>query len=374
MYRASAAALLGCLLAAAAIPEALRAQEQFGSFEGDLVVKVLDDGRKVRLAHPFAFKDPAGKLWSVPTGAVVDGASIPEAFWSFIGGPFEGKYREASVIHDHYCVEQTETWENVHLAFYNGMRANGVGPVQAKIMYGAVYNFGPRWLEVRPGERGTLISGRPILLEEAKKAIIKFITDNDPSIEEIREVSAKLAQVESISQLEQLLFENANCTAILTDASVEPDVKRTLVLCGLSKASKKHAALKNLRTLVAHLRELLRTQRAFLLPKIEAYVASPSPDKWSEIQQWSRNVHGLIKLGIRSVLDVEDDTATTMAPPVDNVFNILNMRAAMISPILSGPPKSKDEMQRWTSQYLQLVRALEGKLSNLEKHLQTVSR
>jgi Protein of unknown function (DUF1353) len=64
--------------------------------------------------------------------------------WSVIGGPFEGLYRNASVIHDVACAEQKRAWYMVHRAFYH-MMASGLGPVQAKIMYAAVYHFGPRW-------------------------------------------------------------------------------------------------------------------------------------------------------------------------------------------------------------------------------------
>jgi Protein of unknown function (DUF1353) len=45
----------------------------------------------------------------VPAGAIVGGASIPQVFWSIIGGPFEDKYREASVIHDYYCEQKSDT-------------------------------------------------------------------------------------------------------------------------------------------------------------------------------------------------------------------------------------------------------------------------
>lgn len=65
--------------------------------------------------------------------------------WSFIGGPFEGKYRNASVIHDVACDLALRRWEDVHEAFFNAMRAGGVEVIKAKIMYGAVYHFGPRW-------------------------------------------------------------------------------------------------------------------------------------------------------------------------------------------------------------------------------------
>ena len=181
---------------------------------------------------------------------IVDGASIPEAFWSFIGGPFEGKYRNASVVHDFYCDTRTETWEDVHMVFYNGMRAAGVDPITAKIMYSAVYNFGPRWLQVNPGYTKKLIAGTPILLKDAKEAIVKFIQDNDPSLSEIRTISDKLSQLENFTQLEQLLEQYANCTPIIAnEGGAHELLKRTIILCGMSEASTKRAALRNIRSL-----------------------------------------------------------------------------------------------------------------------------
>ena len=150
------------------------AQEYFGKFEGELIVKALPGGRNLELTHPFSFTDPNGKLWTAPVGMVTEGASMPQAFWSIIGGPFEDKYREASVIHDRYCDDKTEPWEKVHLVFYQGMRARGVGSIKAKIMYAAVYNFGPRWISPNPGEGTKLISGQPILMNDAKDAIFKY--------------------------------------------------------------------------------------------------------------------------------------------------------------------------------------------------------
>lgn len=76
---------------------------------------------------------------------MVDGASIPRAFWTVIGGPLEGLYRNASVFHDVACDEKSEPWKLVHRMFYNGMRCSDVPILKAKIMYYAVYHFGPRW-------------------------------------------------------------------------------------------------------------------------------------------------------------------------------------------------------------------------------------
>lgn len=120
---------------------------EFGQFHGPLVFEALDDGRLMQLVQPYSFTEPSGKVWTVPIGAKVDGASIPRVLWTFIGGPFEGKYRDASVIHDFYCDIRTEPWQAVHRVFYYGMRAAGVSQVKALYMYTGVYFRGPRWSE-----------------------------------------------------------------------------------------------------------------------------------------------------------------------------------------------------------------------------------
>jgi lysozyme family protein len=105
----------------------------------------LDDGRSMRLKRPFGFVEESGREWPVPSEIIVDGASIPRVFWSLIGGPFEGPYRNASVVHDYYCDVRTRTWQDTHRVFFEAMRCSGVNDVRAKVMYYAVYRFGPRW-------------------------------------------------------------------------------------------------------------------------------------------------------------------------------------------------------------------------------------
>ena len=120
--------------------------DEFGRFEGDEpVTQWLDDGRQMRLLSPLGFWRPDGSHWPVPAGIVVDGASIPAALWSFLGGPFEGLYRKPSIVHDHYCVTRERPWGDVHHMFYEAMRAAGVGLIKAKTMFYAVWRFGPRW-------------------------------------------------------------------------------------------------------------------------------------------------------------------------------------------------------------------------------------
>lgn len=116
-----------------------------GRFQGDLIWKALEDGRYMELVAPYSYIDGRGETWDVPAGAKVDGASIPAPLWSAIGGPFEGKYRNASVIHDYYCDTKSRHWEATHRVFYEAMLANGVERKLAQLMFYAVYRFGPRW-------------------------------------------------------------------------------------------------------------------------------------------------------------------------------------------------------------------------------------
>ena len=132
-----------------------------GRFDASPVVTFLTDGRRVKVLRPFGFIDSTRVRWDVPESAIVDGASIPQALWSLIGGPFEGKYRDASVVHDWYCDLRTRPWRHVHRVFYETMLAC-VAFVRAKVMYAAVYWGCPRWSE-------TVVSNVSHMIETYRK-------------------------------------------------------------------------------------------------------------------------------------------------------------------------------------------------------------
>jgi hypothetical protein len=124
---------------------------RWGRFIGHVVAEWLADGRDMRLVEPFAYLDAVACRWDAPAASVVNGASIPRAFWSVIGGPFVGRFRNASVVHDVACVARVRPWRQVHRMFYEACRCAETPLVQAKTMYYAVYHFGPRW---QPEGRG----------------------------------------------------------------------------------------------------------------------------------------------------------------------------------------------------------------------------
>ena len=133
-----AALLLGSVASAQALT--------MGRYVGTIQTSWDTTGRTMTLLAPFEYVDSNDQHWIAPKGSVVDGASIPKFAWSIIGGPFEGLYRDASVIHDIACDEKRRPWNMVHETFYWAMLTSGVDPTKAKIMYAAVYHFGPRWV------------------------------------------------------------------------------------------------------------------------------------------------------------------------------------------------------------------------------------
>ncbi|MDH0143320.1 DUF1353 domain-containing protein [Aquipseudomonas alcaligenes] len=133
---------LGVMLLALASGEVFSAE--WGEFSEGPDTRWLND-RDMVLLKDFQYVGPDSVVWLAPQGSVVNGASIPRFAWSIIGGPFEGRYRKASVIHDVACDEKSKSWRDTHRAFYNAMLAEGNDPIKSKIMYAAVYHFGPRW-------------------------------------------------------------------------------------------------------------------------------------------------------------------------------------------------------------------------------------
>jgi hypothetical protein len=167
----------------------------YGRFNGPVRARWLSDGRYMALCNALEFTQSDGRLWSAPVGTRTDGASIPPIFWPFIGGPFEGKYRDASVIHDYECCVKTHAWRDAARMFFDGMMANGEDLWRAKLMYFAVYFFGPHWpaRERRPDGKfterdaariATLLHRRPAItfdeLENLTHATLRAIVTAIP--------------------------------------------------------------------------------------------------------------------------------------------------------------------------------------------------
>jgi hypothetical protein len=118
--------------------------EQYGRFSGDPEARLVGD-RNLILLQDFWYEDPLQRTWLVPSGYETNGASIPQFFWTFVGGPWSGGYRNAAIEHDYFCEFIGPPSDEVHLMFYHAMLANGVAESKAYIMYQAVSIFGENW-------------------------------------------------------------------------------------------------------------------------------------------------------------------------------------------------------------------------------------
>ncbi len=142
------------------------------------------------LLSELRYMDPDGVVWIAPAGSVVDGASIPRVLWSFMGGPFDGKYRNASVLHDVAYDQKTRPWKECDRMFYNAMRCSGVSPTESKTMYYALYRHGRHWKQLR-GVAGAIASDEqtvpralPVSEEEIEETR-SWIENANPSLSQI---------------------------------------------------------------------------------------------------------------------------------------------------------------------------------------------
>jgi len=116
----------------------------WGRFVGNIEAEWLSDGRKMRILRRVLYLDAHGGRWTAEAGEVVNGASVP---WFFrrLFPAYIGFYRRASVFHDTACWRRESPSWMVHRMFYEAMLCDGVGPVQAWLMWAAVRVFGPRF-------------------------------------------------------------------------------------------------------------------------------------------------------------------------------------------------------------------------------------
>jgi hypothetical protein len=153
------------------------------------------------LLTELRYIDPHGVVWVAPIGSVVDGASIPRYLWSIMGGPFEGQYRKASVLHDVAYGEKKRPWQDCDRMFYYAMRCSGVNAVQAKTMFYALYRFGHHW-------KFPIKRGKPVKFEGqmVARAIPRAMPVNQNEVNDardwIRRAEPSLEQIEQRADAE----------------------------------------------------------------------------------------------------------------------------------------------------------------------------
>jgi endonuclease G len=170
---------------------------RWGFYSAPPITRWEPDGRNMTLISELRYTDPQGVVWIAPAGSVVDGASIPRSLWSIMGGPFEGRYRNASILHDVAYDEHNRPWEDCDRMFYNAMRCSGVNAAEAKTMYYALYKFGHHWKvsikkakRVKPSELAAQTEEFPRAIPVSSAQIDQardWIRSADPTLEEIEQ-------------------------------------------------------------------------------------------------------------------------------------------------------------------------------------------
>ena len=113
-------------------------------FIGKLELQPVPDSKATyKTLNPISFVDSAGTTWSVPTGFVFTGASIPRVAWSAISPSGEGS--AAFVLYEYSVTQRTASSAAVNQMFLEALVAAGVSPPQAKTLFVAVQTFGPRF-------------------------------------------------------------------------------------------------------------------------------------------------------------------------------------------------------------------------------------
>ena len=113
-----------------------------GRFSGNPKTEWLVDpngrDRDMRLIEDFWYQDPDGRRWTAKAGSIINGASIPQRFWSRVGSPYTDDYRLASIVHDVACADPLVDRREADVMFYHACRAAGCPPRQAIWLYAGV--------------------------------------------------------------------------------------------------------------------------------------------------------------------------------------------------------------------------------------------
>jgi hypothetical protein len=180
----------------------------WGYYSGLPETRWNPDGRSMTLLNELRYTDPQGFVWIAPAGSVVDGASMPQSLWSFMGGPFEGRYRNASVLHDVAYDQHNRPWQDCDRMFYNAMRCSGVGPVEAKTMYYALYRFGWHWKFSIKRAKPVKIGRKLVARAEPASAPTAPVARNEIEVTRdwIRNVHPSLQQIEQRANAESASY------------------------------------------------------------------------------------------------------------------------------------------------------------------------
>lgn len=164
-------------------------------FEGRVVVEWLDGDSfapKMRLMEDLVFDQSTGHAWRVPAGTVIDGRSMPALFVKLMGYPFDSTYRRSAVVYDHAAKSKQQDWKDAQRMFHDAALAEGVLPIEAKVMYLLLYSKASRWAvrdtrdcHGRCHRRDEELEWSPEIGDERVVSLIGWVRSETPSLAQI---------------------------------------------------------------------------------------------------------------------------------------------------------------------------------------------
>ena len=110
------------------------------SFQTDLCLKVIGK-QAYEVCEPLIYTT-AGMTVQVGKGFDFDGASVPQALWSFGLSPMTGGYQRSACLHDALYASEYFTREVCDGLFLEAMASEGVCYFKRYAMFYAVRSFG----------------------------------------------------------------------------------------------------------------------------------------------------------------------------------------------------------------------------------------
>ena len=127
-------------------------KDHFSKLEVEPLDEFVEGRRVYRLTKDFTFTSEEYGVITVPAGFKTDFASVPAIVRSIF--PTDGKYMEASIVHDYYYAYAIGTKKLADRIFKHAMKLSNVSTIRRWLMYWGVRLMGK-------GQYGKTISHIP---------------------------------------------------------------------------------------------------------------------------------------------------------------------------------------------------------------------
>lgn len=117
---------------------------QYSTAVGETRLFVSDNATTTLRCDLFFSATGSDQTIVAPKGSVVN-QTVPAFVWQYSGLLPVTDYLKTVAIHSTSSERKENSWQDVQLAFYNGLRVEGVREADAKIAYAGAYAFAPRW-------------------------------------------------------------------------------------------------------------------------------------------------------------------------------------------------------------------------------------